>query len=363
MKKKLLCACGSAAAILCLSAEPGHAAQTDEAFILVAEERHAAPMTLPASAESEPETPTTAEIRTDAHGAVLKKSKAFPEPEPRRSPTKAPEPRRVKFGMKKMMTTTSEIRPENSPRRTSGFSTDLRSASPRAYQPTEDGIADSDRPVMIKNFAGLGYNMTDHIRATPTAYWQWLPTAGGAYSVQDPFIKHLGRFDRLLRRISISTLIFAITAPVSNFSKQPTSREATRAFRSRRTFRKERAGCSVCSARSGNTLTARKAYGNDFEVYVGPNVAYQLTHKVQLTMIYETNLVHVYGTNPGTMEGDGTDLQPGVSIDITQRPQRPPVSEHLSGASFGREHVGRGALRLLAGVLKKALGSLFLSAV
>lgn len=187
---------------------------------------------------------------------------------------------------------------------------------PTRYQPTEDGVRDPNRPVMLKNFVGLGYNITDHIRVTPTAYWLWMPSGGGAYSIQDPFL-----------RVSDDS-IFATDefnlygdvryhAPVSNFSK---SADINGSFQSVQVATFVPQGSRWLMGLYGSERYysyGKKGFGNDFELYIGPNVGYQLDPKLQLTMLYETNLVHQYGTNPSTMDGDGTDLQTGVSWDVS----------------------------------------------
>jgi len=213
-------------------------------------------------------------------------------------------------------------------------------SKPTSFQPTEDGSQDSNRPVMLKNFAGVGYNLTDHLRITPTAYWQWLPSAGGAYAVQDPFVKISD--DSIISEGNFNLYgDFRYHAPISNFSK---AANITGSYQSVQvaTYVPEGTRWMLALFSSERAYTYGKGgYGNDFEVYVGPNVGYQISPRVQLTMLYETNLVHVYGNNPGTMEGDGTDLQPGVSVDITNRLNvHPYLSIYPSAPSIASTSVG-----------------------
>ena len=160
-------------------------------------------------------------------------------------------------------------------------------SKPTGYQPTEDGSVDTDRPVMLKNFAGLGYNIADHIRITPTAYWQWLPTGGGAYSVQDPFVKLSD--DSLISEGNFNLYgDLRYHAPISNFSK---AADITGSYQSVQvaTYVPEGTRWMVGLFSSERAYTyGSKGYGNDFEVYIAPNLGYQLTPRVQLTMLYET---------------------------------------------------------------------------
>jgi hypothetical protein len=213
-------------------------------------------------------------------------------------------------------------------------------SKPTSFQPTEDGSQDPDRPVMLKNFAGLGYNITDHVRVTPTAYWQWLPTGGGAYSVQDPFVK---LSDDSIASFGGFNLYGDVRyhAPISNFSQ---AADITGSYQSVQvaTYVPEGSRWMFSLLGSERVYTyGPKGYGNDLELYIAPNVGYQVSPKVQLTMLYETNLVHEYGTNPGTIEGDGTDFQPGVSIDITNTINfHPYLSIYPSSVSLASTGVG-----------------------
>jgi hypothetical protein len=210
-------------------------------------------------------------------------------------------------------------------------SSDLQNVSDAHDEVSEDDLGDQ---------AGRGYNITDHVRITPTAYWQWLPSAGGNYSVQDPFVKLSD--DAIISEGNFNLYgDIRYHAPISNFSK---AANITGSYQSVQvaTYIPEGTRWMLNLFSSERAYTyGPQGYGNDFEVYIAPNIGYQITPKVQLTMLYETNLVHVYGNNPGTLEGDGTDLQPGVSIDLTNNINfHPYLSIYPSAPSIASTSVG-----------------------
>src|SRR4051812_4738726 len=45
--------------------------------------------------------------------------------------------------------------------------------NPSGFQPTPNGGTDPDRPVVLRNYMGLGYNIREGIAITGTAFWTW----------------------------------------------------------------------------------------------------------------------------------------------------------------------------------------------
>jgi hypothetical protein len=191
-------------------------------------------------------------------------------------------------------------------------------SKPTSFQATQDGVPEADKPVMLKNFLGLGYNLTDHVRVTPTAYWQWMPTGGGAYSVQDPFLK-------LSDDAIFSTEEWNLYAdlryhvPTSAWSHATDVNGSVQSVQVLTFLPQGTRYMFGLLSSEREYFYGPKGQGNDVELYVGPNVNYQLTPSVQLTMLYELNAVHIYGAKTNNIQGDGNDLEPGLSWDITPR--------------------------------------------
>jgi hypothetical protein len=67
----------------------------------------------------------------------------------------------------------------------------------------------------------------------------------------------------------------------------------------------------------GNFFYDNAAGQNDMSLYLGPNIAYQITPKLAFTMIYEMSATHARGTGWTAFNAGIPDLEPGLSWDIT----------------------------------------------
>jgi hypothetical protein len=191
-------------------------------------------------------------------------------------------------------------------------------SSPSSFQPDPNGQPDPNRPLLYKNFLGVGYRVTNEIAITPTAYWQWIPVRGGSYAIQDPYVK-------ISHNALISNGGFNLYGdvryhvPISDYSRSVDSKGGLQTVEvatytpeaSRWTFG------MFGSARANFYGKQGAAAGNDVELYVGPNVSYQIAPTLAGVILYEYNLNHAYGDPNGALKDDGYDVQPGLNWDIT----------------------------------------------
>jgi hypothetical protein len=213
-------------------------------------------------------------------------------------------------------------------------------SGPSSFQPGSDGKPDPDRPLLYKNFLGVSYRVNDEIAITPTAYWQWVPVRGGQYAIQDPYLK-----------LSHNSLIsyggfnlygdLRYHVPVSDYSRVADSMGGLQTVQvatyvpdgSRFMF------AFFGSARAN--FYGKKGFGNDVELYAGPNVSYQITPTLAGVLLYEYNLNHAYGDPNGSLKDDGYDIQPGLNWDITPRLLlNPYVNIYPGSASFKSTSLG-----------------------
>ena len=186
------------------------------------------------------------------------------------------------------------------------------------YQPNSDGTPDYTRPLLMKNFIGGRFGITDTIGITPTAYWTMTPIRGQQIQMQDPFIK-----------VSDNTLIsledgLNVYGDIRyHFPLSPTSQENDQKG-SIQTVQVITYQPGFDSRVTLGLYGSERAYffgphsvGNDLEFYIGPNASYQLSSNVALTLLFEENLVHDYGQKPFQFRNGGTDIEPGVEWDIT----------------------------------------------
>jgi hypothetical protein len=212
------------------------------------------------------------------------------------------------------------------------------------YQPSPTGGgSDPTRPVTLKNFLGVSYNLTDKLAITPTAYWTYQPAAiGSPFVMRDPFI-----------RFSDSSVFFAdglnlysdvrVHMPVTSYSRSLDLRSGFQTVHALNyMFPESRFSAGLYGSARYNVF-GPQGVGNDVELYLGPNVSYQLTPALAITTLYEMNAAHVYGSS-GSLVSDGTDLQPGVSWDITKEVNFNPYLNFNTGGNLGLAETSVGAM-------------------
>jgi hypothetical protein len=190
--------------------------------------------------------------------------------------------------------------------------------SPSSFQPDPNGNPDPNRPLLYKNFLGVGYRLTNEIAITPTAYWQWIPVRGGQYAIQDPYVK-------LSHTALITSGGFNLYGdlryhvPISDYSRSVDSKGGLQTVEvATYTPEGSRWTLGMFGSVRANFYGKQGLYaGNDFEVYAGPNVNYQMTPTLAAVVLYEYNLNHAYGDPNGALKDDGYDIQPGLNWDVS----------------------------------------------
>jgi hypothetical protein len=188
--------------------------------------------------------------------------------------------------------------------------------NPSSFQPDSDGNPDPSRPLLYKNFLGLGYNISDAVAITPTAYWQWVPVRGGQYAIQDPYLK-------ISHNSIISSGGFNLYGdlrfhiPVSDYSRAADSLGGLQTVEVA-TYTPQGSRFTLGFFGSARyNFYGSNGYGNDTELYAGPNVSYQMTPSLAGVILYEYNLNHTYGDPDNSLREDGYDIQPGLNWDVT----------------------------------------------
>jgi hypothetical protein len=177
----------------------------------------------------------------------------------------------------------------------------------------ENGAA----PIFMKHYIRPYYKLSDNITAGPVVYWKTIYGKGAELQDCDVRVSHskfltLGNFNmaadvRLAPPTSkasqdknaigyvLSKQIMTYDVPETKLTVGVTTYGLARAH-----------GVAPSDVKLAES---RK----DFELYVGPNVSYQLTPTVALQALYEAGASHNLN---GGMVSDGTDFEPGVSWDI-----------------------------------------------
>jgi hypothetical protein len=201
---------------------------------------------------------------------------------------------------------------------------------PNGYQPTRTGVPDPDKPVLMKNFIDLGYGLSDTITVAADAYWTWQPYEGSDMTMQDPLVKisdsgliTAGDFNLygdlrvhmpVTQTSRINDLLVGLQSVQVAFYSVPKTDLMIGLYSSERT-----------------NVFGTQGYGNDLELYVGPNVHYRLTDNFSLCALYDFNWNHVYGERAWLLHPNGQDIEPGFEWDVTKTVSVNPYLNFLTG--------------------------------
>ncbi len=183
------------------------------------------------------------------------------------------------------------------------------------YQPGFNGALDPSRPVVLKNYLNLGYALGDSIQMAVTAPWTMSLIDNETFVPRDPSfrISHASIMSSGSFNLYGDVRLFF---PVSSQSRAEDLLFAMQTF----VFPSVETGdwmFSVWGSARANFF-GKQGFGNDLELYLGPNASLQVSPKVAVTLLYEMGASHVFGARPFDFVSDGTGLQPGVSWDINE---------------------------------------------
>jgi hypothetical protein len=212
---------------------------------------------------------------------------------------------------------------------------------PSDYQPTATGTPDPNRPVLTKNFLTLGYNVSDQVQVSASGSFTFVPTLGQEFIMKDPYL-----------RIAHNSLIstdnfnlygdFRVHMPVTFESRNADMLAGFQVFNiAWYQFPGSRLAAGLFTSARLNVYGGL-GEGDDVELYVGPNLYYQLASNVALTLLFESGTSHKYSTPAFQFATDGTDIEPGVSWDITPKLNVAPYLTILTdgGVSLKKTSIG-----------------------
>ncbi|MGZ6311547.1 MAG: hypothetical protein ACXWOH_13010, partial [Bdellovibrionota bacterium] len=185
------------------------------------------------------------------------------------------------------------------------------------FQPAANGTPDQERPLILKNFLGVGYNFTDTIGVMPTAYWTFQPVMGMQFALKDPFI-------RLYDSSLLSAGNFNLYTDFRTHFGVSSESRTNDMYAGLQTFQIATYEFPTAKLTAGLYLSERvnffgkQGLGNDFEMYVGPNVSYQVLKPLAVSLLAEFQFNHAYGDKPGQVWTDPIDLEPGLIWDVTE---------------------------------------------
>ncbi len=205
--------------------------------------------------------------------------------------------------------------------------------NPSRLQPNLAGEPDPDRPVNLRSFVNLGYNFSDRLAVTGTAYWAYQPFLDQKVLLQDPFIRFS---DASLVREGPFNLYgdFRVHFGVSSSSRQADQYFGLQTVQVATYEIPESHFSFTASGALRSNIFGKYGYGYDLEMYLGPSVNYQISPTLLATLLYEMRASHIFGTKFGQLTNDGTDLQPGLSWEVTPRIMLNPYLNLLTGGKI-----------------------------
>lgn len=186
---------------------------------------------------------------------------------------------------------------------------------PSYYQPTPSGDPDLNRPVLMKNFLSLGYSFSEVVNLSLTGFAIWEPALKEQFLIQDPFL--MVSHNSILRLGNLNLYgDLRVHIPATTVSQQNNLLVGLQSFQVLSYGVGESRFVLGLNSSIRTNFYGSQGWGTDLEVYVSPNIRYQVSPTVGVAVAYEVQASHLKGVQPYRLTSDGTDIQPGVTWDI-----------------------------------------------
>lgn len=199
------------------------------------------------------------------------------------------------------------------------------------YRP--DMMSVPNQPVVVRNFLGLGYNLNNNITVSGTAYWNVQPVLNPQVQIQDPFLKIS---DNSLFQSGNFNLYSDVRFhfPVTSMSQASDLKMGVQSVNALTFIPEGSRFVFGLYASLWSNFYGQYGYGDDIFAYLGPNVSYQISPTLALTVLYDLQASHVLGDDLFNFYSNGTDLEPGIFWDITPRLSINPYLNILPGGNM-----------------------------
>lgn len=216
----------------------------------------------------------------------------------------------------------------------------------RVQPDSTTGALDPSSPLLMKNYLSVGYKINDRLTLSPTAYWLWEPVEPHTFTIRDPYVRLSNSKFLSSGKLNVAADV-RLAAPVSEASRD-VNRITTIASKQIATYElgKVTAGVVTYGAFHLQTksLTSAGKGAKNLEFYAGPNVEYKLLPTLSATLLYEVGMSHLQGASLGSFNNDGTDLEPGLSWDITPSINFSPFLDFKTGQRVAADTTTLGAV-------------------
>ncbi|MBC7692520.1 MAG: hypothetical protein H7222_12215 [Methylotenera sp.] len=199
-----------------------------------------------------------------------------------------------------------------------------------------------DLPLSLRNFASVGYALSDTWGTQATATWDYIPVRGQELNLRDPYV-----------RISNNSIFSTDTLnlygdvrfhiPVTTLSRDQDILSGIQTLAIMTYIQPGSRWTWALYGSSRYNVFGKHGRGNDLELYLGPNFAYQITPSLAFTTLYEMNATHHLGQEAMVLNNDGTDLEPGFRWDVTPKVSFNPYVNIYTGNRLNLDSTSVGA--------------------
>ncbi len=194
--------------------------------------------------------------------------------------------------------------------------------------------------INIENWSYLGYRFSKDFSLAAVAQYTYRPVLSQDITMRDPFIK--AAFGNIINSdgFSLSGDLRAYL-PTSRLSQDNKMVIGLRnSMGASYDIPGSRVSLGAATRIRLNTFSTELADKNqqDIYFYLGPSVSYKISNTVSAVVLYEMQAGHYLGTSlSSTGAVDVTDLQPGISWDVTPNLNLNPFVNFYTGGKILRE--------------------------
>lgn len=214
--------------------------------------------------------------------------------------------------------------------------------NPSAYITDEYGLT-TDTKQVIDSVLATGYKLNDRMSAGLNINFVYTPVMGQDLRLKDPTLKL--SMKKLIDRGNLSLNgDFRIYPGVTASSRNKSMLAGVRTTQSLNyTVPNSKFSVGAAGIIRWNIYGASASSGQDISTYLGPNVNYQISPTVAANLLYEMGGGHSLGESITNWSADGTDLQAGVSWDITKAINLNPYLQLTPGGKVNLDSTSFGA--------------------
>ncbi len=169
--------------------------------------------------------------------------------------------------------------------------------------------------LLLRNFLGVGYRLSELVTLSGNAYWSVRGLEQFPTQIHDPFVRLAdGSF---LSGENWNLYVDArLHLPLSSASVNSGLNLGIQSVQALTySIPESRFALGLSSSIRANVLSVQ-GYGSDLDLYLGPNLFYQLAPSLGLNCLFESQMSHVRSRSSSGWSALIFDLEPGLAWDV-----------------------------------------------